>query len=133
MPTFERSPAELVERFGTILDRFPEAQRRKMFGYPAAFVGGNLATGLFADTWMIRLSEEDLAAAKAIGGTDFSPMAGRQMRGYVVLPAAVVADDPAIEGWVRRSLDHTATLPAKAKAKATSRPKATSEPKAKGG
>lgn len=121
MPTFERSPAELVDRFGRILDRFPEAERRKMFGYPAAFVGGNLATGLFADTWMIRLPEAGLAEVKAIGGTDFSPMAGRPMRGYVVLPAAVVADDAAIEGWVRRALEFAATLPTKASAKAKAR------------
>ena len=34
----------------------PMAQRRKMFGYPALFVGGNMATGLFADRWVVRLA-----------------------------------------------------------------------------
>ena len=54
-PPFTKSPPELVERFDAAAERHPDAERRKMFGYPALFVGGNLATGLFADTWMVRL------------------------------------------------------------------------------
>ena len=41
MPTFSKSPPELVERFGAVMDRYPDVTRKKMFGYPAAFVGGN--------------------------------------------------------------------------------------------
>src|SRR5918994_3754919 len=66
MPAFEKSPPELVARFEAAAERFPEAQRRKMFGYPALFVGGNLVTGLFADSWMIRLGEADLAEIMAL-------------------------------------------------------------------
>jgi len=62
MPPFVKSPPELVARFETIAERHPEAQRRKMFGYPALFVGGNLVTGLFADRWMIRLAPDDLSS-----------------------------------------------------------------------
>ena len=54
-PQFTKSPPELVERFDAAAARHPAAERRKMFGYPALFAGGNLATGLFADTWMVRL------------------------------------------------------------------------------
>ena len=61
-PTFERSPADLVERFDAVAARHPQAQRRKMFGYPALFVGGNMATGLYEDRWVVRLFDEDLAA-----------------------------------------------------------------------
>ena len=61
MPKFEKSSPELVARFDAAAARFPEAERRKMFGYPALFVGGNLVTGLFAQSWMIRLGDEDPA------------------------------------------------------------------------
>jgi hypothetical protein len=44
MPSFEKSPPELVARFDDAAGRFGNAQRRKMFGYPSLFVGGNLAT-----------------------------------------------------------------------------------------
>jgi TfoX/Sxy family transcriptional regulator of competence genes len=114
MPTFEKSPPELVARFETVAARMPEAQRRKMFGYPALFVGGNLVTGLFAESWMIRLSPADLDELLALpGATTFSPMAGRTMKGYGVLPPDVVADDAALDAWLERAIAFGKTLPAK--------------------
>ena len=81
---------------------------------PALFVGGNLVTGLFADQWMIRLGDDDRAELLALpGATPFEPMAGRTMKGYAVLPADVVADDPALDGWLRRAIALGRTLPAK--------------------
>jgi TfoX/Sxy family transcriptional regulator of competence genes len=114
MPTFEKSPPELVARFEAAAARHPVAQRRQMFGYPALFVGGNLATGLFADRWMIRLGDADLAALLAEPGAGpFSPMAGRTMRGYATLPPDVVADDVALDGWLERAVAHAGSLPPK--------------------
>lgn len=114
MPPFEKSPPELIERFDAVATRFAEAQRRKMFGYPALFVGGNLTTGLFADHWMIRLPDDDRAELLALAGAaPFEPMPGKAMKGYAVLPGDVVADDAAIDGWVRRAIAYVQTLPAK--------------------
>jgi TfoX/Sxy family transcriptional regulator of competence genes len=114
MPSFEKSPPELVARFDAVAERFPVAQRRKMFGYPALFVGGNLVTGLFAYSWMIRLAADDLAELLALpGATPFSPMAGRTMKGYATLPPDIVADDDALDGWLARAIDFGKTLPAK--------------------
>jgi len=114
MPSFEKSPPELVARFEAAAERFPIAQQRKMFGYPALFVGGNLVTGLFADSWMIRLAEDDLAELLALpGAMPFSPMAGRTMKGYGTLPPDVVADDGALDGWLTRAVEFGKTLPAK--------------------
>ena len=116
MPAFTKSPPELVARFGAVLDRVatPDTQRRPMFGYPCAFVGRNMATGLFDESWWVRLPEDRLAAVLASGeGRPFEAMPGRPMKGYVVLPDSVVADDAAIEAWVREALAHTASLPPK--------------------
>lgn len=114
MPPFEKSPPELIARFDAVAARFPEAERRKMFGYPALFVGGNLVTGLFADRWMIRLGADDLSAMLEMhGGGPFEPMAGKAMKGYATVPKAVVADDSQLDDWVRRSIAFGETLPAK--------------------
>ena len=91
MPSFTKSPPELVERFGAVLDDFPEAERRRMFGYPAAFVGGNLATSLFHDRWVVRLPDDELEPAKADGAAAFEPMPGKPMKGFVLVPSAVAA------------------------------------------
>jgi len=114
MPSFEKSPPELVTRFDAVAARHPAGQRRTMFGCPALFVGGNLATGLFAGTWMVRLAPEDLEALLAMpGAAPFTPMPGRTMRGYATLPEDVVADDAALEAWVGQALAFAASLPPK--------------------
>lgn len=112
-PSFTKSPPELVERFGTVMDRYPDVQRKKMFGYPAAFVGGNMATGLFAEHWVVRLPDAEIGDAKAAGAGSFEPMPGRPMKAFVVIPTADVSDDTAIGRWVERGLAHAGSLPAK--------------------
>jgi TfoX/Sxy family transcriptional regulator of competence genes len=113
-PQFTKSPPELVARFEEAAARHPDAERRKMFGYPALFVGGNLATGLFADAWMVRLGAADLEALVALPGAGpFSPMPGRTMRGYATLPPDVVADHAALDGWLEKAIAFAGSLPAK--------------------
>ena len=114
MPTFDPSPPALIARFDAVADRHADAVRRKMFGYPALFVGGNLVTGLFADRWMIRLGPDDLARLLGEPGAEpFSPMPGRTMGGYATLPRDVVDDDARLEPWIAAAIAYVRTLPAK--------------------
>ena len=111
---WEKSPQELAERFGAILDRFPEAERRKMFGYPAAFVGGNMVTGLHQRDWVVRLSPDEQEMARTEGAAVFEPMPGRPMKNFMALPAATIADDELVATWVERAIAHGKSLPPKA-------------------
>ena len=114
MPSFVKSPPALVERFDAVAARHPSAQRRKMFGYPALFVGGNMATGLFEDRWVVRLFPDDTAALVALPGAEpFAPMPGRSMRGWTLLPRETVEDDAALDAWLERAIGFAASLPAK--------------------
>jgi TfoX/Sxy family transcriptional regulator of competence genes len=112
---WEKSPAELVERFGRVLDRFPDAERRKMFGYPAAFVGGNMVTGLHQSNWVVRLPDDQRDEAIAAGASVFDPMGGRPMKSYVALPREVLEDDDRLGEWVERAMEHGRALPPKKK------------------
>jgi len=113
MTAWEKPTADLAERFGRILDGYPEVERRKMFGYPAGFVGGNMVTSLHRQDWVIRLPEAEQAEARSAGATTFDPMGGRPMKNYVALPASIVEDDAAVAGWVGRAIEHGRTLPPK--------------------
>lgn len=116
MPKFEKAPPELVERFRAVVDdaAAPGTTRRLMFGYPCAFVNGNMATGLFAAAWFARLSPADLEELDRAGlARPFEPMPGRGMRGYSLLPDEIVSDPDALASWVGRALAYTATLPPK--------------------
>ncbi|MEP6680989.1 MAG: TfoX/Sxy family protein [Chloroflexota bacterium] len=109
-----KAPAELVERFAAGVAGIDGLEPRKMFGYPAAFVGGNMVTGLHADNWIVRLGEDDRPSLTAQGWETFAPMPGRPMREYLILPAAIAADPDAARGWVERAADYGRTLPPKA-------------------
>jgi hypothetical protein len=113
MPSFTKSPPELIERFRAVLDTFPDAERKKMFGYPAAFVGGNMATGLFADAWFVRLPEDEIEPAIAAGASRAEVMPGKSMKAFVAIPPEDVGDDARARAWVERGLAAAEALPAK--------------------
>ena len=113
MPSFTKSPPELVERFRSVLAGYPDAHQKPMFGFPAAFVGGNMATSLFREDWVVRLPDAEIEAARAAGAGAFEPMPGKPMKGFVTIPRAEVADDAALRGWVERGLARAASMPPK--------------------
>lgn len=120
---WEKSPRALVELFDECLPTDPRIERRQMFGYPAAFVHGNMFAGLFQDQVIARLpanSPADMDAAH--GAIPFEPMPGRVMRAYAVMPEAVVIDDEALAKALRHAFAYAASLPPKEK-KAKSRGK----------
>ncbi len=88
---------------------------KPMFGCPAYFVNGNMVAGVHQSSLMLRLPEDGRAEVLALGGGPFEPMPGRPMREYVVLPETVLGDAVATAAWVRRGVEHTASLPPKAK------------------
>ena len=113
--SWKKSPVELVERFATALPEHPAVVRRPMFGYPAAFANGNMVCGLFQDSVVVRLGKEGAASAIADGrARQFTPMPGRTMTGYVLVPTAEASDTRALAVWLQQALDFTLTLPKKA-------------------
>ena len=109
------APAELVRRFDEAIRGFPQAEPRKMFGYPAAFVNGNMMAGLFQDSMMVRLSAEDLVAFREMTGAElFEPMPGRVMREYAVVPQSVVKSEAKLRRVLADALRYSRSLPAKA-------------------
>jgi len=114
MPTWKKSPPELVERFSAALPAHPDLVRKPMFGFPAAFVHGNMVCGLFQDFVVVRLGKEGAAEAIESGeAAQFAPMPGRVMTGYVLVPAADVEKPGVLSAWLQRALDFTLTMPGK--------------------
>jgi TfoX/Sxy family transcriptional regulator of competence genes len=81
---WKKAPADLVE-FITQRMKDVECDYRKMFGYPAYFINGNMFVGVFGDKIFLRLSDADITEALGahMGVGPFEPMKGRPMRGYV--------------------------------------------------
>ena len=97
---------------------------RPMFGNLAGFVNGNMFAGLFGDSLFVRLSEIDQAEFLKIKGTGlFSPMEGRPMKGYFVVPKSWMNKPDLAKPWVEKALESTKKMPAKASAKRAKTPK----------
>ncbi len=108
-----KTPDALAARFATATEGIPGLERRKMFGYPAGFVNGNMVTGLYGAGWHVRVPPEATAELLAAGGRPFEPMPGRPMRGYTVMSDEIVGDDAALRGWLDRAVAYGMALPPK--------------------
>lgn len=115
MSSWRKSPQELIDLFDAALPSDPRVERRKMFGYPAAFVNGNMCCGLHQDDLVIKLSpaEREMLVAD-YGAQRFEPMPGRPMRAYLVAPRSLLAEREKLAAWLLRSVGYVAALPAKA-------------------
>jgi TfoX/Sxy family transcriptional regulator of competence genes len=112
-----KSPDALVNLFIESLPDDPRIERRKMFGYPSAFVNGNMFAGVFQDQVFARLAPDQKATLEATyGPLPFEPMAGRPMKDYTRLPDEVLEDEAATGEYLKKALAWSAALPAKVKA-----------------
>jgi TfoX/Sxy family transcriptional regulator of competence genes len=108
MPKWQAAPPQLVQIFERALQAFPEAVPKKMFGYPAAFVGGQLFAGLHQHSLILRLPADDRATLlERPGRPVFEPMPGRPMREYVVVPPTVIQSPEQLTDWFARALNCT--------------------------
>ena len=116
MPKFTKSSPELVARFAAVMDRHaaPDVVRRQMFGYPGAWIGGNMFTGLFAEEWWVRVSESEREALLTLPGAHpLEVMPGKAMGSSVTLPDNIVADEAEIDRWLDRAMEYARALPPK--------------------
>jgi TfoX/Sxy family transcriptional regulator of competence genes len=111
---WRKSPEELQERFAAAVAGIEGLEQRKMFGYPAGFIGGNMTTGLHQESWIVRLPADERTRLLDEGWSTFEPMAGRPMREYLALPNGVIDDPDQARAWVERAAAYVRTLPPKA-------------------
>jgi len=132
MLSWRKSPEALVATFRAAVPDDGSAEPRQMFGYPAAFVNGRMATGLHQEDVIVRLPEARRTVLLAQpGARTFEPMPGRPMAGYVVVPPEIVGNAAELRAWVREAIAYTASLPPKAKAGARAKTDAPAKAKAK--
>jgi TfoX/Sxy family transcriptional regulator of competence genes len=125
-----KSPEALVAIFDEVTPG-PPATKRKMFGFPAGFINGNLFMGLFEDSMILRLPEElRQEMIQQHGAKLFAPMAGRVMKEYVVVPERLLHDRKQIFSWIGKALTYGEALEPKSK-KAKSKDAGTTSSKGK--
>jgi TfoX/Sxy family transcriptional regulator of competence genes len=108
---------EWTDAFDRALEAETKVERKKMFGYPAIFVNGNMAAGLHSSGLVLRLNQSDRDALDKKGGVPFEPMKGRVMTGFMVAPQAYVSKNAELKKWLAKSIEHARSMPPKVKKK----------------
>jgi len=110
-------PAALVRAFDDVVGTLRGVERRKMFGYPAVFVNGNMFAGILRDKMVLRLSLADVETFLALpGATPFIAMGGRRMKQWAIAPPQMVKSPRMLRPWLARALAHGRSLPKKVRA-----------------
>ena len=102
-----KATAADIARFEELIDVVEGADRKLVFGCPSCLVGGNMFFGCHSTGLFVKLPPETAQALLDEGGSPFTPMPGRPMGGFYLLPLGDVTD------WVRRSYEYAKTLPDK--------------------
>lgn len=117
---FEKPSPELIEAFNA-LQLPPPVERRKMFGMPAWFVGGNMFAFVFGQNIVVRLPEVEREKLLRKGGAPFGPM-GRPMREYIAMPPGYHDDRARLRRWIKKAQAFAESLPRKPAKKTSSAP-----------
>ena len=115
---WKKASEELVEFIAQKM-KGVNCEYRKMFGYPAYFINGNMFAGIHGDKLFLRLPEQEIKEIMNAGlnVTLFEPMPWRAMAGYVVLPKPIYSDDRLFAKCLDKSVEFASTLPPKQKKK----------------
>lgn len=109
-------PSEAAkQRFSALVPDEPAITLKPMFGNLAAFVNGNMFSGLFGEGLFVRLPDSEADSVMKKGGKPFEPVAGHRMGGYVMVWPDWQKNPDTVKPLIARALTLTRAMPAKAK------------------
>ena len=105
----------LAGRIRRRLARRKNVEERKMFGGIGFLLHGNLLVGVWKESLVVRLGEDEGEEALREPHVKEFDITGRPMRTWVLVEPAGVEDDDQLAGWIRRAVKFVGALPAKEK------------------
>jgi len=103
----------LAERIRAALPGIPGITEKKMFGGLTFLIDGNMACGVSKDNLMIRIGRDATGAALARPNVRMLDMAGRPMKGWVLVESAGTESDDDLRRWVGQGVTFAQSLPPK--------------------
>lgn len=113
---WKKASPQMQSRFTAALPDHPDAEPRKMFGYPACFVKGNFFVGMHEEEQVVvrlpgGLREKFPELAAAVG---FDPMGtGKGMKDWWIIPPELTGDVERLARFFAAAFTEVQKLPAK--------------------
>ena len=103
----------LATRIRDALARKKNIEEKKMFGCICFFLNGNALVGVWKDRLIARLGPDEGEAARREPHVGEFDITGRPMRNWVTVEPEGVAEEGAVQAWVKRAVKFVGKLPAK--------------------
>ena len=103
----------LAQRIRAALSDVHELTEKKMFGGISFLLQGHLACGVSANSLMVRIGPGGAAAALTQPAVRPLDMAGRPMKGWVLVEPDGLQSEQDLQGWVEQGVAFARSLPPK--------------------
>jgi len=104
---------KLDQRIRAVVNDWPNTEAKNMFGGVCHLMNGNMLGGVYKEFLILRLGPKTAAAALAENGALPFDITGRPMKGWVMMPPAVIEDNAALTAWLEKARAFVKTLPGK--------------------
>jgi TfoX/Sxy family transcriptional regulator of competence genes len=104
---------ELVDRVRDVISARADVSEKKMFGSLCFLIGGKLAVCVRKEELLVRIDPDEVDQALAEDGVRIAPMAGKRMKGWVLVAPERFQTAEELSGWVDTGADYATSLPAK--------------------
>jgi TfoX/Sxy family transcriptional regulator of competence genes len=103
----------LAKRIRRQLSRRKHVSEKKMFGGIGFLLNGNLLVGVWKNSLVVRLGEEQGEAALREPHVREFDITRRPMKNWVLVEPEGVESDGQLQQWIARAVEFVGTLPAK--------------------
>ena len=103
----------LADRIRKGLGRKKGIEEKKMFGGVGFLLNGNMLVGVWKDSLIARLGDEQGEEALKEAHVKKFDITGRVMKGWVLVTPEGLKDDDRLKGWIQRALKFVEKLPKK--------------------
>lgn len=105
----------LAERIRKALARKKGIEEKKMFGGICFMLNGNMLVGVWKESLIVRLGEEQGEVALLEPHVKEFDITGRPMKNWVLVAPNGIEEDDQLKGWIQRGVKFVGKLPAKEK------------------
>ncbi len=103
----------LAERIRKTLAHRKGIEEKKMFGGLGFLLNGNMLVGVWKQSLIVRLKPEETEDALKQPHVREFDIAGRAMKGWVLVEPEGIEDDDHLKGWIQRAVKFVGKLSAK--------------------
>ena len=103
----------LAARIRDAVARKRGVEEKKMFGGIGFLLNGNMLVGVWKDSLIVRLGDDQGEEALLEPHVSEFDITGRAMKGWVLVAPDGVEDDGQVRGWIQRAVKFVGKLPGK--------------------